>query len=103
MGEATPYHPHHGGTLIDIVVQPRASKSEITVVHDGALRVRIAAAPVDGAANDAIIELLSKRLKVRKSDVQIVSGATGRRKRVLVRGVHVEQARDALSSQPHGS
>ena len=96
MTETSPFHPHRDGTLIDILVQPRASKSDITGVHDGALRIRIAAPPVDGAANDAIIEFFSKRLKIRKSDVQIVSGASGRRKRVLIRWISVELARDGL-------
>ena len=96
MTKTSPFHPHYDGALIDILVQPRASKSEITGVHDGALRIRIAAPPVEGSANDAIVEFLSKRLKLRKSDVQIVSGASGRRKRVLIRGISVELARDGL-------
>ena len=96
MTESSPFQPHRDGALIDILVQPRASKTEITGVHDGALRIRIAAPPVEGAANDAIIEFLSKRLKVRKSDIEIVSGASGRRKRVLVRGVEATVAREML-------
>ncbi len=98
MTDASPFRPHRDGTTIDILVQPRASKSEITEFHDGALRVRIAAPPVDGAANDAVIELISKRLKVHKSDIQIMSGASGRRKRVLVRRIGVETTRKLLSS-----
>jgi uncharacterized protein (TIGR00251 family) len=86
MGTSGPFLPHRDGTQIDILVQPRASKSEITGVHDGALRIRIAAPPIEGAANHAIIELLSKRLGVRKAELRIVSGATGRRKRLLVQG-----------------
>jgi uncharacterized protein (TIGR00251 family) len=91
MDPESPFQHHRDGTLIDILVQPRASKSEITGVHDGALRIRIAAPPVDGAANDAIIELLSKRLQVRRADIQIISGATGRRKRVMVQGIDTAQ------------
>ena len=98
MADQSPFHEHRDGTLIDILVQPRASKTEITGIHDGALRVRVAAPPVDGAANAAIVELLSKRLKVSKSDVQIVSGASGRRKRVLVRGIDAERASSALDT-----
>jgi uncharacterized protein (TIGR00251 family) len=96
MTESSPFQPHRDGALIDILVQPRASKTEITGVYDGALRIRIAAPPVEGAANDAIIEFLSKRLKVRKSDIQIMSGASGRRKRVLVRGIEADSARDIM-------
>lgn len=96
MADASPFHPHRDGTLINVLVQPRASKSEITGIHDGALRIRIAAPPVEGAANDAIIGLLSKQLNLRKSDIVIVAGATGRRKLVRVQGIGVEDLRDAL-------
>ena len=96
MADASPFHPHRDGTLIDVLVQPRASKSEITGIHDGALRIRITAPAVEGAANDAVIGLLSKRLNLRKSDIEIVAGATGRRKRVRVQGIGVEDLRDAL-------
>lgn len=96
MADASPFHAHREGALIDVLVQPRATKSEITGIHDGALRIRIAAPAVEGAANDAVIGLLSKRLNLRKSDIVIVAGATGRRKRVRVQGIGVEDLRDAL-------
>ena len=96
MTEASPFQFHRDGTMIDILVQPRASKTEIAGVHDGALRIRIAAPPVDGAANDAVVEFLAKRLRIRKTDIEIVSGSSGRRKRVLVRGVEPSSARDVL-------
>jgi len=96
MSAGAPFHPHRDGTLIDILVQPRASKSEISGVHEGMLRIRIAAPPVDGAANDAVKLLLSKRFNVRRNEIQIVSGASSRRKRVLVRGLGVETAKGVL-------
>jgi uncharacterized protein len=55
--------------------------------HDGALRVRIAAPPVDNAANRALIEFIGQQLGVAKSRVKIVSGNTGRRKMLEVDGV----------------
>jgi len=97
MSTSGPYHSHRDGTMIDLLVQPRASRSEISGIHDGVIRIRIAAPPVDGAANDAIIELLSKVLKVRKADVEIASGATGRRKRVLVKGIDPETVRQLIN------
>ena len=54
---------------------------------DGALRARVAAPPVDEAANRALIRLLAAELKVRPSSVRIVSGATGRRKTVEIEGI----------------
>ena len=65
-------------------VQPRASRSDITGVHGDALKVRITAAPVDGAANAAVIELLAKTLGVPRGAVRIVSGEASRNKVVEV-------------------
>ena len=79
------------GVRFDVRVQPRASRSEVVGEQEGALRVRLAAPPVDGAANDALIELLSDLLDVAKRDVRIVSGVTSRRKVVEVDGVTPEQ------------
>lgn len=62
----------------------RASISEIVGEHDGALRVRIAAPPVDGAANAELKKLLAKRFGVSRSDVEISSGETSRSKRIRI-------------------
>jgi uncharacterized protein (TIGR00251 family) len=70
----------------EVHVRPRASRSALAGVHDGILAVRIAAPPVDGRANDAVIDLLAKTFGVRPSAVEIVSGASARRKRVRIRG-----------------
>ena len=74
------------GIRLNVYVQPRASRSEIVGEHDGALRVRLAAPPVDNAANDALVELLAKALGVAKRDIRVVTGATSRRKVVEVAG-----------------
>lgn len=67
-------------------VVPRASKSEIVGEHDGALKVRIASPPVDGAANEELIRLLAKTFDVSKSAVEVVSGHTSKSKQVRVEG-----------------
>jgi uncharacterized protein len=80
-----------GGVRFDVRVQPRASRNEVVGEHDGALRVRLAAPPVDGAANEALVDLLAEVLRVAKRDVKIVRGAASRRKVVEVDGVTAEQ------------
>lgn len=70
--------------ILTVQVVPRASRSEIVGEHDGALRVRIAAPPVDGAANEELIKLLAKTFAVAKRDVSVVSGQTSRIKRVRI-------------------
>jgi uncharacterized protein len=75
------------GTTFTVRVVPRASRSEIAGVYDGALRVRIAAAPVEGAANSELVRLLAKRLRVPQNAVRIISGTGSKTKIVRVQGV----------------
>lgn len=80
----------------DVRVQPRASRSEVVGPYGSALKVRLQAPPVGGRANEALIVLLAERLGVPRSEVEIVSGWTGRTKRVAVRGVSAEKLRRAF-------
>jgi uncharacterized protein len=76
-----------GGVRISIQVQPRASRTELAGLHGEALKIRLAAPPVDGAANEALIRFLAETLGVPRSAVEISSGLSGRRKSVVVSGV----------------
>lgn len=86
-------HATAAGVEIDVRVIPRAGKSAIGGVRDGRLLVRVAAPPVEGAANDAIIELLSKLLDCPRRAVRIVSGEKSRSKRLAVDGVTPDEVR----------
>jgi uncharacterized protein YggU (UPF0235/DUF167 family) len=68
-------------------VTPRAGRSLVAGVRDDTLLVKLAAAPVDGAANDALIALLSTALDLPSRNIQIVSGHRSRTKRVAFAGV----------------
>ncbi len=70
-----------------VQVVPRASRSVIRGEHDGKLRVRIAAPPVDGAANEELLRVLAKAFRVRKSAVGIISGDSSKTKQVRIDGV----------------
>ena len=76
---------------LEIRVIPRAGRSGFAGLRDGALLVRLAAAPVDGAANDELISLLARTLKLPKRDITIVSGERSRSKRVRVAGLDRDQ------------
>lgn len=76
-----------GGTLVAVRVQPRASREAVEGWHDGALRVRVTAAPVDGDANRAVLRLLARALGLPLSALDLVRGARGRDKLVRVRGL----------------
>lgn len=80
----------NGGVLITVRVIPRAGRSGIAGVRDGALLVRLGSAPVDGAANAELVEVLAAALGVPKRSVTIVTGERSRRKQVRVAGVSVE-------------
>jgi uncharacterized protein len=84
---------HRGRARFPVRVQPRASRSEIVGLHGEALKVRLAAPPVDGAANAALVELLADALGVSRYAVRIVAGEASRGKVVEVDGVDVENIR----------
>jgi len=75
------------GAILTVHIQPKASTTECVGIHGDALKIRVAAPPVDGAANDELIRFLARRLSIPPTSVQIHSGADGRHKRVLVKGV----------------
>ena len=72
---------------IEVHVQPRASRTELAGLHGGRLKIRLAAPPVDGAANAALVEFVAEKLGVAKSRVRVVAGATSRQKVVEIDGV----------------
>jgi uncharacterized protein (TIGR00251 family) len=84
------YSEKDGMLIFAVRVVPRASRTEIVGEHDGALRVRIAAPPVDGAANEELVLTLSKALKVPPSAVEITAGHSSKLKRVRVVGAAAE-------------
>jgi uncharacterized protein (TIGR00251 family) len=77
------------GITFTVRIVPRASSSEILGEHDGGLRIRIAAPPVEGAANRELVRLLAKRLKVPQNAVEIISGTSSRNKLIRLKGVTV--------------
>lgn len=75
-----------GSLIFTARVVPRASKSEIVGELDGALKVRIASPPIDGAANAELIKVLAKKFNVSKSAVEILSGQTSKTKQIKIIG-----------------
>jgi uncharacterized protein (TIGR00251 family) len=83
-------------TRINVYVQPRASRSGVAGMHDGALRIRLTSPPVDGAANTMLVALIAGKLGIAKRCVRIVSGSTGRRKLIEIDGLSEAAAMAAL-------
>src|SRR4051794_13505368 len=79
------------GAAITVKVQPRARKTEVAgVLADGTIKIKVAAAPVDGAANTALIEFLAQILKLPKSQIDIIAGETSEHKLISLIGISPE-------------
>jgi uncharacterized protein (TIGR00251 family) len=90
-------HSTSAGVEIDVRVIPRAAKSSIAGERDGRLLVRLSAPPVEGAANQALIELFSEILDRPRRAIGIVAGEKSRSKRIAVDGLTAAEARTRLT------
>lgn len=86
------------GVLLTIHVQPKAARTEYVGIHGNALKFRVMAPPVEGAANQALCRFLAKVFGVPGSDVLIHSGHQGKRKRILVKHLKGQKAWKVLES-----
>ena len=77
-------------------MKPRASRPGLGAIREGALEVRVAAPPVAGAANDALVDLLARTLDLPRRAVAVVSGERGRLKRIRVEGLTAPEVRTRL-------
>ena len=78
--------------VLDIHVIPRASRTQPDGVYDGALKVRLHAPPVDGKANQALIDWLAHCLGIAKRDISLLRGTTARRKQLRISALGAERA-----------
>jgi len=82
--------------VLSLHIQPGAKKTEVVGLHGEALKVRLAAPPVDGKANEALIAFLADILGIAKARVSLVSGMTSRAKRLRISDYAAEAARQSL-------
>ncbi|MRR50309.1 MAG: YggU family protein [Rhodocyclaceae bacterium] len=85
--------------ILSLHIQPGAKKTEVVGLHGEALKVRLAAPPVDGKANDALVAFLAETLGVTKARVGLVSGASSRAKRLRISDYGVEAAVQRLQGK----
>ena len=86
------------GLTFEIQVTPRASLAEITGWQDGALKLKVTAQPVEGAANFACINLLAEALQLKKSQLEILAGEKSRKKIVLVKDISKKDLEEKISN-----
>ncbi len=82
-----PFNKTKDGIVIEVKVEPRSSKKGISGVMDNVLKVKLTAPPVEGEANEQLIEVIAELAGVRKSDIRILRGLSSKRKVVEIRGV----------------
>ena len=95
-----PYTENGDSIVFKVQVVPRASRSEIVGEHNGALRVRVAAAPVDGAANEELVKVLARALRVPRSAVAITAGHSAKLKTVRVAGLESSVFTNLSAARP---
>ncbi len=88
------------GVVLRLHVIPKSSRTSVCGIHGDALKIKVQAPPVDGAANKAVQKFLAKTLKVAKSSVQILSGASSRQKEFLIKGINFNDLHPLLSCLP---
>ncbi len=101
MAEKKDFKLHSGksGAAITIRVTPRSARNEISeILSDGTVKIRLTAAPVDGKANECLIEFLAKVMNVSKAAIEIVAGMTGREKLVTILGLTPEEVQKRILS-----
>jgi uncharacterized protein (TIGR00251 family) len=91
------------GAVLSVHIQPKASTTECVGIHGDALKIRVAAPPVDGAANDELIRFLARQLSISTASVRIHSGAGGRHKRIFIKGLSAQLVMARLHLGPHYS
>jgi uncharacterized protein len=78
-----------GGLMVRLHVLPRAKRGELAGLHNGALKVKVMAPPVEDAANRAVIEFFSELLGISKSNLKILAGNKSREKVLQIKGVSI--------------
>ena len=86
--------------ILDLYIQPRASRSRIVGLHDKSIKLAVSAPPIDGRANKEVTAFIAKLLKLPKSSIEIISGHQGRRKRLRIKGLSENNVRRILTPLP---
>ena len=87
---------HADGCILAVRAQPGARRNGIVGVHAGMLKVAVTAPPDKGRANDAIVDVLTEALGLKRSQIELVSGPTSRQKKFLLRGVSAAVIADRI-------
>ncbi len=87
---------HEGGVVVEVSLQPRASRNEVAGLQGGRLKIKITAPPVEGMANKKLCEFLAHLMGIGKQRVQVIAGQAARIKRVMISDVSLDEVRKKL-------
>jgi len=88
---------HEDGVIVEVVLQPRASRNEVAGIQGERLKIKVTSPPIEGMANKKLCEFLADLLGIGKQRVQVVAGQTGRIKRVKISDVSTDEVRRNLT------
>ena len=84
------------GVILEVFVAPRAKRSQVVGLHDGLPKIALAAPPLDGRANEELLDFLKELLRIPGRSLELIRGDASRRKAVLIRGVPPEKVLQLL-------
>lgn len=90
---------HEDGVIVEVVLQPRASRNEVAGIQGGRVKIKVTSPPVEGMANKKLCEFLADLMGIGRQRVQVIAGQTGRIKRVKISDVSLEEVRRKMT--PH--
>jgi len=87
---------HEGGVVVEVLLQPRASRNELAGEQGGRLKIKVTSPPVEGMANKKLCEFLADLLGIGKQRIQVIAGQAARIKRVRISDVSLDEVRKKL-------
>lgn len=87
------------GVVLSLYIQPRSSKNQWIGVYGDEVKMKLTAPPVDGAANQCCCKFVAASLSVAASQIQLLSGSTSRHKRILIKGLSLQQIHARVSQK----
>jgi hypothetical protein len=87
---------HEGGVIVEVVLQPRASRNEVAGLQGGRLKIKVTSPPVEGMANKKLCEFLADLMGIGKQRVQVIAGEAARIKRVKISDVSLDEVKRKL-------
>ena len=88
------FQEKNNNLILNVYIVPRSSKSEIVGIYNNSLKIKLKSPPVDGAANEELVLFLSKKLKISKSNIEIISGDKQKRKVISIKNFNSAMLRD---------